>query len=117
MEAIERNDYSLAVRAMEAGVNPNAKVDGETSLFIQAFRHAIEYDENGDISGINSQASDIARHLANLGGDLTALDKELTEYLDVAGVPQLRKFASARAAIAFKTFVKHLKNIGAAAKG
>jgi hypothetical protein len=116
LHAITNDDYKAATLAMKAGVNPNAKIDGETTLFVEAFEHALRRDENDKITDIDQGASDIARHLAFQGGDIKELQRDLPAYLDAQGNPKIHKFENAHVAQQFKTFVEHLTNLAAQAK-
>ncbi len=109
--AISDGDYRAVNKALSAKANPNAKVDGHTTLFIHAFVDALEHDENNKITGIDSDRADIARYLAAAGGNKADLEQDLKHYVDANGKPRIKLFEDAKAAQDFETFVYNLKNL------
>lgn len=110
-QAITDGDYRAVNKALDAKANPNAVVDGQTTLFVHAFEDALQRDENAKISGINGPRSDIARYLAAAGGNIADLNRDLTFYLTPDGSPLPGVFENSKAAADLKTFVEHLRNL------
>lgn len=111
--AIVKGDYKAVNKALGAKANPNAKVDGHTTLFIHAFEEALERDENAKISGIDPVRSDVARYLAAAGGNIADLNKDLTHYLAADGSPLPHVFENKQAASDFEVFIYNLRNLAA----
>lgn len=109
--AITDGEYRAVNKALEAKANPNAKVDGHTTLFVHAFEEALERDENNKITAIDSDRSDIARYVAAAGGNIEDLNQELKHYVDAQGKPRISLFENAQAARDFEMFVNNLKHL------
>lgn len=119
-KAIEVGSVEATHNAIRNGANPNAKVDGHTSLFIHAFEHAINRDWQGDnkITGIDPDRSDIARLVAATppGGNIDDLNNALLYYVDAKYQPRRELFMNEQALQDFALFLFHLENLAAGAK-
>lgn len=119
-EAIEAGSIEATNNAIRNGAHPNAKVDGQTSLFIHAFEHAINRNLKGHnkITGIDPDRSDIARLVAATppGGNIDDLNNALLYYVDAENMPRRELFVNEQVLQDFALFLYHLHNLAVGAQ-
>lgn len=117
--AVNEGELRMVKDALAAGANPNAKVEGDRSIFIEAFERALVRNDEDKITSVDETRADIAHALASKKAAIDDLNRYIEDNYMVRGKPVLTLFKENYAVaknIALEVFSRFVNDLRAIAE-